>query len=614
MIKKGGPLPPNNLAFFDFLAECSEEMKKEEPSKYDGKFGIDPFLEHLDDFFHPENFYNQMRSFPTPGLCRQGKLEASRLLAQGKESDAARLLVLSQATLFQHQLQLQYAKRIARKDDQASKKNSAKKDEEEDGDREGEESFEEVQKRLMRFASFESLDLEEMLKDLPSSWTIVQIGAEEDPLLSRFKTTSKDLPGPYNPSLLLVRLSSGYSPVVRRAPGPPAQACRPYLAELQDILATNTHVNKNVKVKSKYWQLRGELDSRMQAFVSSVERVWLGHHRWMLLGQLEDEEVKKGIQELVRKHLGVQEGEQMKKIVDLLSASPFLSSSEVCSSLSSFTSVSPTDSEVSRLVSDVTSEFPSLPSLTRHPILLLADPSLQALPWESLPSLTSCRQAVGRLPSLPFLAALNTSLRRDSLSTLVRGVQAEKVFYVLNPDSNLPDTEARLDKAFQEYQAWEGLKGTKPTKNQLEKVLQAKDCFMYCGHGSGSKYLSGDDVEKLRVRAVPLLLGCSSVRLERLGRMCDPLGTAHSYLIAASPGLLGFLYPCTDADTDQWTVGFLTHWLGAAQVQQEQEQGQAKGEGRLLQAVADRRATFRNFINSCGLVVYGLPLSATGDM
>ena len=140
-----------------------------------------------------------------------------------------------------------------------------------------------------------------------------------------------------------------------------------------------------------------------------------------------------------------------------------------------------------------------------------------------------------------------------------------------------------------------------PSKVQLEKALQGKDAFMYCGHGSGSKYLSGDEVEKLRVRAVPCLMGCSSGQLNRLGRTVDPLGTAQSYFLAASPALLGFLWAVTDVDVDQWTVIFLNHWLGG-------------GEGELLQAAADKRKCFRNVLNGSALVVYGLPLRAKGKV
>lgn len=209
----------------------------------------------------------------------------------------------------------------------------------------------------------------------------------------------------------------------------------------------------------------------------------------------------------------------------------------------------------------------------------------------------SCCQAVSRVPSLPFLHSLWAAHSSDTDSVVTAGVAQDSVFYLVNPDKSLPETQQRLEKAFQERDRWEGLAGEEPSKGQMEKALQGKDAFMYCGHGSGSKYLSGDEVQKLRVRAVPCLMGCSSGQLTRLGRTVDPLGTAQSYLLASSPALLGFLWPVTDADVDQWTVTFLNHWLGG-------------GEEELLQAAADKRQCFRNVLNGSALVVYGLPLKA----
>jgi separase len=92
----------------------------------------------------------------------------------------------------------------------------------------------------------------------------------------------------------------------------------------------------------------------------------------------------------------------------------------------------------------------------------------------------------------------------------------------------------------------EGLVGQVPKPGQLAGVLCRKDAFVYCGHGSGSTYISSDDIEKLRVRAVPLLLGCSSGQLVRMGRQLDPLGTAQSYLMASAAAMLGFLWPVSD--------------------------------------------------------------------
>ena len=43
---------------------------------------------------------------------------------------------------------------------------------------------------------------------------------------------------------------------------------------------------------------------------------------------------------------------------------------------------------------------------------------------------------------------------------------------------------------------------------------------------------------QLRVRAVPVLVGCSSGQLTRQGRSLDLLGSAQSYLVAATPALV----------------------------------------------------------------------------
>lgn len=88
--------------------------------------------------------------------------------------------------------------------------------------------------------------------------------------------------------------------------------------------------------------------------------------------------------------------------------------------------------------------------------------------------------------------------------------------------------------------------GRVPEPGQLATVLSQKDAMVYCGHGTGSAYITSDEIEKLRVRAVPLLLGCSSGQLVRLGRQLDPLGTAQSYLMASAAALLGFLWPVSD--------------------------------------------------------------------
>ena len=98
------------------------------------------------------------------------------------------------------------------------------------------------------------------------------------------------------------------------------------------------------------------------------------------------------------------------------------------------------------------------------------------------------------------------------------------------------------------------------------------------------------------MRAIPLLFGCNSGKMESLGRMLAPTGVVASYLIATSPCVLGFLWSVTDIDIDKWTVEFLKHWL-------EKEDG----ETDIVRAVSQKRRSFRRIVNAAATVIYGLP-------
>ena len=99
------------------------------------------------------------------------------------------------------------------------------------------------------------------------------------------------------------------------------------------------------------------------------------------------------------------------------------------------------------------------------------------------------------------------------------------------------------------------------------------------------------------MRAIPLLFGCNSGKMESLGRMLAPTGVVASYLIATSPCVLGFLWSVTDIDIDKWTVEFLKHWL----------EKKEDGETDIVRAVSQKRRSFRRIVNAAATVIYGLP-------
>ena len=120
----------------------------------------------------------------------------------------------------------------------------------------------------------------------------------------------------------------------------------------------------------------------------------------------------------------------------------------------------------------------------------------------------------------------------DSLSPLTLYLfldfisREEKIFYVLNPDKNLAKTQARLEPTLAEMSIGSGIVGEQPSLPQMRKVFSEMDAYLYIGHGSTLKNFSSQEIEKLNIRAVSLLFGCNSGKLERMGRTTEPIGKA----------------------------------------------------------------------------------------
>ena len=616
----GGKKGMSGAELHSWLREVVNETpglfdKKEKCSESSERVSLKNYENHVGDFFHPENIFNKTRNFPTcPSSANAARLGAENIvfdenevpadiIDEEKHKEAAKLLLLSQANTFQHKVLLQYGKKLMKKaETDAKRKNNRdiNDDDKENGTDEDEELFEEKQKRLMLFESFDKTGVIENLSMLPTTWSIVQISGH-DPLVTRFKKTKSESPINTNPNLTVVSISAG-KVRVSRCQGPPSDNCLSYMKEFTDIIEKHKHVNKNPPMyRGIYDKKREELNDRLKSLLKSMEDSWLGYEKVALIGSLKDESQKGLVASVIEKCVKSELQEcQMSFLTSLLSSTPFLTDDQMMKGLTTVLPSVPED-EMLSLTKTARSDLQSLASAARNPVIMILDSNVQSLPWESLPSLRQCCQPASRVPSLPYLYALWTAHAGDNESVVSSGVAQDSVFYVVNPDKSLPETEKKLGNAFKAWSSWEGVLGEVPQKEQLQNALQGKDAFIYAGHGSGSKYLSCEEVERLKVGAVPLLLGCSSGQLVRMGRTVDPIGVSQSYLIAASPALVGFLWAVTDRDVDKWTVIFLEHWLRDG------------GQEELLQAVADKRENFQHFINGAALVVYGLPLKAKRD-
>uniref|UniRef100_A0A1I8JF68 separase n=1 Tax=Macrostomum lignano TaxID=282301 RepID=A0A1I8JF68_9PLAT len=187
-------------------------------------------------------------------------------------------------------------------------------------------------------------------------------------------------------------------------------------------------------------------------------------------------------------------------------------------------------------------------------------------PAAKLLDLDSAGEAVLLLETAALSGTLRFS-RMPSLSALVGSVaqvrsqlSLQRSYYVLNPDRSLPATEATFAPIFADL-GWDGVASRPPEESELLAALKQRDLYVYCGHGSGSKYLSNQSVQQSSVRAAAFLIGCSSGRLHQEGRF-EPIGTVHSYIMGGCPAVLAVLWDVTDKDIDRFFNRLLSVWRG----------------------------------------------------
>ncbi|XP_066984369.1 separin isoform X2 [Macrobrachium rosenbergii] len=384
-----------------------------------------------------------------------------------------------------------------------------------------------------------------LLQKLPSDWTVVQITSST--------MGEANLPrigcNPSTPGLYIARCSCGPSPTItfQTVSTPQKDGVRGIVQEVEIIKEENKIINKDYRGQhEKYWKKREELDNRMKCVVRSMAVAWLQHWSCLLIGGLHPREQK--------------------------------------------------------LLEEVTSRILSTCKMSMSSNQIQLFQSIAALPWEMVWVLRD--RAVTRMPSLRMLAFLYEHHASCTSSILVQGVNPSKGFYVLDPESNLPRTRARLKNCFAES-GWPGITAKAPTHEQFKDALTNQDLFVYVGHGSGSQYMPGEIVEGVECRAVVFLYGCSSVRLASRGRIPEPWGVVLSYLVAYCPCVIGMLWEVTDKDTDNLTQEMLNAVQGKS--------GKAGSPlenppADLALLVAQARSVCNWYLTKAAVCVYGLPV------
>ena len=266
-------------------------------------------------------------------------------------------------------------------------------------------------------------------------------------------------------------------------------------------------------------------------------------------------------------------------------------------------------------------------SCKRYPVVLVVDEDLDILPFEVIESLQD--QPATRMPSIHFLHALYCFHKN---TTLKAGVNIKNGFYVVNPSNDLPRLESVFKSMFSNglFQHWKGILSRPPTQQEFLKGLQDSDVFLYCGHGGGNQFISRDTIEHTQIKAVAFLLGCSSSSMSELGGRVEMTSVYNSYLVAASPCVVGMLWPVLDEDVNAMTEKILKVWNSPkhsiSRARQEINDIQEKlnklqlhdgdreeSTPNLCEAVLAARKVAARFLNKAAIVVRGLPVWAAAE-
>ncbi|XP_044951659.1 separase [Hordeum vulgare subsp. vulgare] len=333
----------------------------------------------------------------------------------------------------------------------------------------------------------------------------------------------------------------------------------------------------------RWWSDRMKLNDNLNEILENMENLWLGPWKCLLLGQqladqhsetvlgnlitgLESEFKLEANPALIKVILGgVASVDELKECVSQLVSYKGYFGRGGCCGRDRFRAFScQIDAEalvsLGRLCNGVVNELPE--PVERNPVILVLDTDVQMLPWENLPALRN--HEIYRMPSVRsiFLALTRSTNHQKDASVIDPPfpiIDPFNAFYLLNPSGDLIRTQEEFDQLFRNYE-WKGNSGDAPTAEELVLALRNHDLFIYFGHGSGSQYVSGKEIEKLDNCAAALLMGCSSGALDCKGAYA-PRGAPLSYLSAGSPAVIANLWDVTDGDIDRFSKALLSSWL-----------------------------------------------------
>ncbi|XP_059150307.1 uncharacterized protein LOC131937132 [Physella acuta] len=427
------------------------------------------------------------------------------------------------------------------------------------------------------------------LAALPADWTVVQMTVVNyDPL------------NPGTGQVFITRLTPDLEPVTVELP----HKRWLYLTRASRVYETAIKHDNNLSPE-EYWNHRFRRDTDIKNVVQYLQEMFLSSHKWLLRGRADlvgqpkvSQLLETAAQNAVDTVLHQLKYQLNYNTVRVLFEAVLCAHEQDVTSL--FACVWPQD--VSSLVSQICLQLQGEVAqacgeeclVTRGPVVLILDKTLNKMPWESMPDFLT--ETVTRVPSLATLDALLALHQNKLVSSYRRGVDRDSAVAVIDPETNLVNAVNVLLPQLQQYDGWNCLSQKAPTVLDLKDFLSNNALYLYCGHGWGNQFVGGDDLQMFNAKAVAVLMGCDSGKLDYKPRL-DGDGGPLYFLLAGCPTVVGNLWVVTDKDIDKLTSSLVAEWMS-----------QKKPVPLSHVLTAARKVCRLTGLNGFAPVVYGLPV------
>ncbi|CAG9532722.1 unnamed protein product [Cercopithifilaria johnstoni] len=364
------------------------------------------------------------------------------------------------------------------------------------------------------------------------------------------------------------------------------------------------NLSKTCTDPKEYWQIRRRLDKKLKILISEVQTGWFGIFSVLLLPSVNVNDARISlIDELMSNGLSRSFASALAENLDLSTAG-WQQLAQRFSSLENF------DENVATYIADCRSRWISKfgkqsfrRDFSKSYVLLCVSPELASFPFELLPVMESHKR-ICRISSFHMFEELLCLSKK-----IPKTVDGKNSFYVLDPGGDLTDTQKRLSKELEKYTSWKGTVGAAPKPEELRNSLETSDLFFYMGHGSGGRYFGRSTVLRSNIRAVSLLMGCSSVRITYEGEGFDGRGAIYDYIIAKCPCVVGCLWMVTDGEIDRVLLALLNFCFSEIQKPNGDNIKPNSSYRLLIDGIAYARTACKlKYLTGGAVVAYGLPI------